>query len=176
MGSYPSITAVHRLEGKGGGLLCATALDGYVLIAGGKEVHYALPGQLGTDDVARVDPIAKGMLFRDWIGEVPPWRYEAGRWEQDPEDEAAPVDFGVAEPVVHEPSPFCRDGLGRLWVAWGGLWMADLRAWRIHTFSSLPMMGRARVTGVYADVKSPDGVIATLEGRGVVFVRVLPAR
>ncbi len=107
VGSYPSITAVHRLEGQGGGLLCATALNGYVLIVEDKEVHYAIPNQLGTDDIVRADSTEGGMLFREWDGEIPPWRYEAGEWSQDPsapEEEAEPDGFGfVAPPSMSRP-------------------------------------------------------------------------
>ncbi len=54
--------------------------------------------------------------------------------------------------------------------------MADLRTWRIHAFGSLPMMGRTKLIGVYSDGESPGEVIATLEGRGVVFMQVIRAQ
>jgi hypothetical protein len=174
VGVYPALTTVHRLEGAGGGLLCATALDGYVLVRGEDEVRHTLAGQLGSDDIVRADVVDGRTLFREWDGQLPPWRYEGGRWELAPPPEVVEADpFGGAGLVFHRPSRSCVDGLGRPWVALRGLRTIDARAGWIQDFEALPMLGaETRVLGVYPDRATPGGIIAMLEGRGVVFVRV----
>jgi ligand-binding sensor domain-containing protein len=63
-----------------------------------------------------------------------------------------------------------RDGLGRLWLAGQGLWMASPDGAALHRLDALPMLGRTRVYALGRDVDHPDGVIVSLGPRGVVFV------
>ena len=65
-----------------------------------------------------------------------------------------------------------RDGLGRLWLAGEGLWMFEPATGKLHTASSLPMIGQTEPTALAADPDHSDGIILALGQRGVVFVRI----
>ncbi|HWE37072.1 MAG TPA: hypothetical protein VG406_10935, partial [Isosphaeraceae bacterium] len=81
-----------------------------------------------------------------------------------------------------EPSPLpapdrpitslARDGLGRVWLAGEGLWLADPDGTRLHDCGPLPMMGRTTVVTIAADPGHRDGIIVSLGERGVAFVRI----
>ena len=43
---------------------------------------------------------------------------------------------------------------------------------RLHQLDALPMMSRSTVTALRAQYDHPDGIIASLGERGVLFVRV----
>jgi hypothetical protein len=64
-----------------------------------------------------------------------------------------------------------RDGLGRVWLAGEGLWMASPDGKTLHSFATLPMIGRTAVAALAADPERRDGIIAALDTRGVVFVQ-----
>jgi len=78
VGSYPSIVAVHRL---GDRLVFATAVDGYVEVAGDEDVVHALPGQIGVEGLRRIVGSAEGALFLPWDPGREPWRLGPGGWE-----------------------------------------------------------------------------------------------
>lgn len=78
VGSYPSIVAIHPL---GDRLLCATAIDGYVEVAGDKEIPRARPGQIGLERARRIVGSAEGTLFLPRDPGEPPWRRGPGGWE-----------------------------------------------------------------------------------------------
>jgi hypothetical protein len=42
----------------------------------------------------------------------------------------------------------------------------------LYPLDELPRLGRSRIQALAADPAHPDGAIAAVEGRGVVFVRV----
>ncbi len=165
---YPAIRAVHKLDGPGGGLLCATGLDGYVLIGEGKPVFFTLPGQLGTDRIVRADTVEGQMRFREWNDEVPAWRFRDGRWTQDAPaardegEDKEPLRLNIQAPEYHEPTRLCRDASGRFWLAWMGLWMFDPASCRLHALGSLPMIGRTEVRGVDPDTRGGGGVVVSL--------------
>ena len=71
-------------------------------------------------------------------------------------------------------SRLARDGRGRLWLGGDGLAVLDADGRTLHSLDDLPMLGRSRIEALAADPDHPDGVIAAVEGRGVVFVRVEP--
>lgn len=89
------------------------------------------------------------------------------------------------EPIVG-PSPIgrpdgtvrrlCRDGSGRLWLAGDGLWLVDPETDEPVAMEALPMLGRSKVAAIAPDPERPDGVVAAIEGRGVVFVAVPDGR
>ncbi len=67
----------------------------------------------------------------------------------------------------------CRDGRGRLWFGGEGLAVVDAGGGKMPVpLDDLPMMGRAKIDALAADPDHPDGIIAAIDGRGVVFVRV----
>jgi hypothetical protein len=69
-------------------------------------------------------------------------------------------------------SRLVRDGRGRLWLGGGGLAVLDTGGRSHHSLDALPMPGRSKIVALAADPGHPDGVIAAVEDRGVVFVRV----
>ena len=69
-------------------------------------------------------------------------------------------------------SHLVRDGRGRLWLGGEGLAVLAADGKTLHPLDALPMLGRSKVVAVAADPAHPDGAIAAVEGRGVVFVRV----
>jgi hypothetical protein len=69
-------------------------------------------------------------------------------------------------------SHLARDGRGRLWLAGEGLVVLEADRKTIHPLDELPMLGRSKIEALAADPADPDGVLAAIEGRGVVFVRV----
>jgi hypothetical protein len=66
----------------------------------------------------------------------------------------------------------CRDTLGRLWIGGEGLTLIDVEHKVIHPLDALPAAGRCAVEAIAADPGRPGGIIAAIEGRGVVFVQV----
>ena len=80
---------------------------------------------------------------------------------------ASPIDLGA-----RTVSRICRDARGRLWLAGEGLAVVEAVGKTIYPLDDLPMLGRAGVDALAADPEHPDGVIAAIRGRGVVFVRV----
>ena len=71
-------------------------------------------------------------------------------------------------------SRLARDGRGRLWLGGEGLAVLDADGHTLHSLDDLPMLGRSRIEALAADPAHPDGAIAAVEGRGIVFVRVEP--
>jgi hypothetical protein len=84
LGSYPSVNAVHRIEGPDGGLLCATARNGYVLVSEGRQTPYARGGQLDVHSVRRFEDTNEGLLVVAWNYGDSPWRLRGGNWEPAP--------------------------------------------------------------------------------------------
>jgi hypothetical protein len=78
-----------------------------------------------------------------------------------------PLDAG-GRPVSH----LVRDGRGRLWLGGEGLAVLDGDAKTLHPLDELPIPGRSTIDAMAADPGHPDGAIAAVEDRGVVFVRV----
>ncbi len=67
-----------------------------------------------------------------------------------------------------------RDGRGRLWLGGGqGLLMVEADGKTLHPLDAVPRLGRSKVEALVADPDHPDGVIAAIADRGVVFI-VLP--
>ncbi len=218
VGDYPSLTAVHRLDGDR--LLCSTAVDGLVLIDGDRETHATLPGQLGVERVSRIEATVAGTLVAGQGDESPLWRFAAGAWREvdfDPGREGqpptlAPVPLAAGGRAVRVratlpwgdgdlllatdeglrrfdrragtlgPAPvpepgrdverLARDGLGRLWLAGAGLWMLAPGAAAPESLGPVPMIGQGGCGALAADPDRPDGIIAGLGDRGVVFLRV----
>ncbi len=65
-----------------------------------------------------------------------------------------------------------RDGRGRLWLGGEGLAVLEADGKTLHPLDELPMLGRSQVEAIAADPSHPDGAIAAVADRGVVFVRV----
>ncbi len=103
VGVYPSIVAVHRLDGSGDRLLFATGVNGYVSMAGGKDTAHALPGQFGLDRAWRIANSAEGTLFCPWDDREPTWRLGAGGWEV--ADLAPPCEPEPGDPQVEGEKP-----------------------------------------------------------------------
>ncbi|HEY2158013.1 MAG TPA: hypothetical protein VGH33_20460, partial [Isosphaeraceae bacterium] len=100
VGVYPSIVAVHRLDGR---LICATAVDGYVSMADGKAAVHALSGQFGLDRAWRVAGSSEGTLFSPWDDREPTWRLKAGGWEV--ADLAPPCEPEPGGPLIEGEKP-----------------------------------------------------------------------
>ena len=70
-------------------------------------------------------------------------------------------------------SHLVRDGRGRLWLGGEGLAVLDADGTTLHPLDDLlPMPGRSKIDAMAADPAHPEGAIAAVENRGVVFVRV----
>ncbi len=63
-----------------------------------------------------------------------------------------------------------RDGLGRLWLGGEGLILVE--GGKVQAMDTLPMLDREEVRALAADPDHRDGIVAAIEDRGVVFVRV----
>jgi hypothetical protein len=84
----------------------ATVADGYLLLDGPKVTSRTLPGQLGAEDVDRVQNSSEGTLFSERDDRLPIWRLGANGWEVaslappveiDPANEAAELEKGAEE-------------------------------------------------------------------------------
>ena len=74
--------------------------------------------------------------------------------------------------IERQVSRLCRDGLGRLWMGGDGLLMIDPDGKTVHSFDTVPMLGRSAIAALAADPAHPDGVAAAvLEQRGLIFVQ-----
>jgi hypothetical protein len=93
VGAYPSIVAIHRLDRCS---VFATAVDGYVSRADGKDSSHALSGQLGLDHAWRIANSAEGSLFSPWDDREPTWRHGAGSWQV--ADLAPPCELAPDDP------------------------------------------------------------------------------
>lgn len=68
------------------------------------------------------------------------------------------------------------DALGRLWLGGGaGLRLAIPGAKAVEAFADVPSIGKAEVLALAPDPDHPDGVIASLGSRGIVFIRAAKA-
>ncbi len=63
-----------------------------------------------------------------------------------------------------------RDGIGRFWLGGEGLILVE--GGKLQPMDELPMLGRSKIAAMAADPDHREGVVAAIEGRGVVFVRV----
>jgi len=99
VGSYPSVRAVHLLDG-GRELLLATRVDGYVRVRAGAEQHFAISDQLGARSIGRIEPSGDGILFIEEDDDVV-WRLERGRWRLPVL--TPPVDIDPADPAFSPP-------------------------------------------------------------------------
>ncbi len=64
-----------------------------------------------------------------------------------------------------------RDGRGRLWLGSGqGLMMLEADGRTLYPFDAVPRLGRSKVEALVADPEHPDGIIAAIADRGVVFL------
>ncbi len=68
-------------------------------------------------------------------------------------------------------SRLCRDGLGRLWIGGESLMMLDADSKTLHTFDTLPMLGRTSIDALAADPSHPEGIVAAMGTRGLIFVQ-----
>ena len=76
-------------------------------------------------------------------------------------------------PLPPFPAPvkaLCRDRRGRLWIAGHGLWLVDAGGRTLYALDGLPT-GRSPVVAMAPDPAHPDGVVASLDERGILFVR-----
>jgi hypothetical protein len=69
-------------------------------------------------------------------------------------------------------SRLARDGRGRLWLGGEGLMVLEADGKTLHALDAVPKVGRSKIEALAADPAHPDGAIAAVAGRGVVFVRV----
>jgi hypothetical protein len=81
---------------------------------------------------------------------------------------ATPALDAGGRPVTH----LVRDGRGRLWLGGEGLAVLESDGKTLHSLDELPLPGRSKIVAMAADPQHPDGAIAAVEDRGVVFVRV----
>ena len=72
-------SAIRAIHFRDGGLLCATAGDGYILVVGGKETRGSVPDQLAVLTIGEIENTPKETLYRDSIAQIP-WRLEKGQW------------------------------------------------------------------------------------------------
>lgn len=64
-----------------------------------------------------------------------------------------------------------RDGRGRLWLGGDqGLLMVEADGKTLHPLDAVPRLGKAKVEALLADPDHPEGVIAAIADRGVVFL------
>jgi hypothetical protein len=63
-------------------------------------------------------------------------------------------------------------GRGRLWLGGEGLAVFEADGKTLRPLDELPTPGRSKIDAIAADPAHPDGTIAAVEDRGVVFVRV----
>jgi hypothetical protein len=68
-------------------------------------------------------------------------------------------------------SRLCRDRLGRLWAGGDGLSVVEADGKTVHTFDAIPMLGRSTVNALALDPAHPDGIVAGMAERGVLFVQ-----
>ena len=123
--------------------------------------------------VCRVDPATLALTELARLPGKP-------RWVGALSDDAGPRVKSRLVVVIEQTRPVERNG-GRFQVP---TWVVqDLGPSKTYSLDfkkpegpdhgdELPMMGRARVNALATDPDHPDGVIAALDGRGVVFVRV----
>ena len=81
---------------------------------------------------------------------------------------ATPALDAGGRPVTH----LVRDGRGRLWLGGEGLAVLEADGKTLHSLDELPLPGRSKIVAMAADPQHPDGAIASVEDRGVIFVRV----
>ncbi len=72
-------------------------------------------------------------------------------------------------------SRLCRDHLGRLWVGGDGVAMVEADGKTVHTFDAVPMLGRSAISALAPDPAQPDGIVAGMGDRGVLFLQAKPA-
>jgi hypothetical protein len=100
VGAYPSIVAVHRIDGR---LICATGVDGYISIADGKDASHALPGQFGLDRTWQIINSAEGVLYSARDDHEPTWRLKADGWKV--VDLAPPCELAPDDALVGRNNP-----------------------------------------------------------------------
>ncbi|MDG3007385.1 hypothetical protein [Paludisphaera mucosa] len=80
--------------------------------------------------------------------------------------------------IPDPPKPattLCRDGLGRVWLGGeDGLRLAVPGAKSVGSFDAVPGIGKHAVSALAPDPAHPDGVIVSLGGLGVAFMRAAP--
>ncbi len=69
----------------------------------------------------------------------------------------------------------CSDGLGRLWMGGEGLVLIDPDSKTTHPCDALPMLGRAPIDALAADPSHPEGIVAAMRARGLIFVQARPS-
>jgi hypothetical protein len=81
VGSYPSVRALHFIDG-GDTMLLATRVDGFVRVRrDGREDQLAIPGQLEARSIDRVENTAAGQLFIEDDTSDVAWRLsDGGAW------------------------------------------------------------------------------------------------
>jgi hypothetical protein len=164
MGSYPSVRAVHLPGGQDGGLLCATALDSYVLVIGDKETHFALPGQLGSGRITRIENTAEGTFFLEWDDRIPPWRFEAGTWRLAPLE--PPFDLHPDDPRAHQPGAEASWYETRLLAGPGGaVFTISATSWSNGTrMTARWRRGKAEILGREVSGLNPPTSFITADG------------
>lgn len=108
--SEPAVLAVHRLAPRGDDFVCATTLDGFVRVIGGKETHHILPGQLEAGDFGRIASSREGLLCIRNEDQEGAWQFRAGSWRI--ADLAPPFERHPEEPSVEfEPQAWDKSNL-----------------------------------------------------------------
>ncbi len=129
------------------------------------------------------EPPFAAVPIRDREGERELEVFDATSWDKD--TLLLATDLGLrmfataSGKLTSPPSPLpgrqikrlCRDGLGRLWLSGQGLLMIDPDRKTVHAFDAVPMLGRSPIDALAADPAHPDGVVAAMEERGLIFVQ-----
>jgi hypothetical protein len=64
-----------------------------------------------------------------------------------------------------------RDGSGRIWLGGSAVWVVDPNENRLREVSGIPLFPGAEVVAIAPNPDDPQGIIASLGDRGVLFIR-----
>jgi hypothetical protein len=96
VGAYPAVKAVHPPARPGEPYMIATIADGYVAWSGDRTTPHEITGQLGAEDVDRIENTAEGTIVFESDDWLPPWRLGVKGWEVT--ELAPPVEPDPASP------------------------------------------------------------------------------
>ena len=81
VGSYPAVRAIHPPVRDGDPYVLATVADGYLSLHGDKSTPRGLPGQIGAEDIARIENTAEGTFFFPHDDRQAAWTLKPSGWE-----------------------------------------------------------------------------------------------